>query len=357
MDELLKDIESRLFELIPAQLRQRKLERVAYALFLCYIDTTTNDHIPYPIVAFDDARKWMLEHHSADASHNLWQPQREMKRGTDFVEVPLADSSLRDRIESCYDAMDSDANDEIALLPFRKTMWRLANRLNAIDWKGVLAITDDFVVVATDWSGFWVEEDAKKSIPEPKKRLLESRRLFFGTGDRQSAAKTIEDYEQKLAGRPPEEQVGFWIREVQLLAEGKTGILKQNNWTALEGLTCLFPFGSAAVEPLLDLAVAIDAMPHEIKGRTAPSVEVLSRVFHILGVIEHADGAVEKRLRKMLDDSCRANEHRERWTETPFLCASLLWRLFNSYDFPSKDDGNVLCDWKEWLAAPYNHGS
>lgn len=63
-------------------------------------------------------------------------------------------------------------------MPFRAALHDAARELNALDWSGVLPHSDDFVVLAADYIGYWLEEDMAASIPEGRLAVLKSRGLL-----------------------------------------------------------------------------------------------------------------------------------------------------------------------------------
>ena len=330
-----------------------------YALILCYMDATNGFPMPYVLVVPDRVRQRAFERKGVQASWMIWSPIQMLSSLTGPIKQQDLECHWLDlMIRACYKILTDASNeeDEVQLRPLREMMWRIARKLNSLDWTGVLETTDDFVVFASDWSGFWVLEDLKNSLPAEKRRLLESRRLLFyeeTTGEKAEFDRQLAAVEGKLAGLTERRRIAFWIHELAHLAAGEDGLLTRRRWNESVALSRLRATGGAASLPLLDLAVRLDAMPHQsFDGQPSTSSEILEAVFSTLDDIGRADLKIETRLRKLLTDACKVNQGRERWTRTPFCCASSLWKLFH-YPPASTDILNVLCDAEKYLSVPF----
>ena len=55
---------------------------------------------------------------------------------------------------------------------------RVALQLNALDWRTMLQVTDDFIVFPADGSHSFCDDlgDMAASVPKPRLRLLQSRK-------------------------------------------------------------------------------------------------------------------------------------------------------------------------------------
>jgi hypothetical protein len=365
MDRLLAQIEAALIELIPAALKEKRISRPSYAVFLVYMDTTTNEYTPYLLVAMDALRQYALERRGESASFYIWRPVQELHyRKNEFFEVALTDRTLSKKVDKCYrllsEAPGADTvDDNVSLLPFRRMMRNVARQLNSYSWSDVLPTTDDFVVVATDWSGFWVGDDVPRSLPDDRRELLESRKLLFHEPteeEQELKRRRLDAVRKKLEIYNEPQRIKFWIQEVRKLARGQQGLLRDQHWTEKVALAELGTFKESAAIPLLDLAKELDALPHEQDGQVSVSAEVLGAVFDTIREIGFADAEIEHRLRDLLAASCRANESRTRWTNTPFHCADALASLIDGYDWPSRDMDDVLTDWQDQMRAPYRLG-
>jgi hypothetical protein len=174
---MLAEIEAELLVKLTQAVRQRNFQERAYAVLICYVDLTPERWLPpYPTV--------------------LWEKDRENRRGSDLWSLPdLPDAfqcampeseTLERRCSLVYDFLtqeDLDQPEEELILPFRKMVYRVSLILNRLDWSKILPVTDDFVVMASDWTSCWIEEDAKHSVPPAKQERLKQKGFYFNTYD------------------------------------------------------------------------------------------------------------------------------------------------------------------------------
>lgn len=357
LNKLLTEIESELVRLFPEAARAARVVEPVYALILCYIDTTTDDYMPYVVVCPERVRRRAMARKGADASWMIWSPIQNFSDSAPLLKQQyLEGTALQLMIRACYKLLTDASNedDDVQLRPFREMMWQVARILNDRDWRGVLDTTDDFVVIASDWSSFWAKEDATNSLPPGKRRLLEDRRLFYHEPTEQERAEFQQQLgavEAKLASQTERQRIAFWIHELAHLAAGEDCLLARRRWNESVALGRLAAVGQSASLPLLDLAARLDTMPDNIDGLRSTASEVLEAVLSTVGEVGRADTKVEARLRALLAASCRANQGQEKWSRTPFCCASSLWKLYG-YPPPSTDRGGVLCDAELYLSAP-----
>jgi hypothetical protein len=355
--KLLSEIEPELIRAFPLAAKAANISEPVYALILCYIDTTTNDYTPYVEVAPERVRRWAIERKGEEASWLIWRPRQELGgEGNLPKQQYVQGASLKTKIQACYKLLTAASNDDddVQLRPFREMMWRVARTLNDRAWSGILNTTDDFVVVASDWSSFWTKEDATNSLPPNKLRLLQTRRLFYHERTDEELADfqgQLSELEAKHSTETEGEQIAFWIDQVTQLAAGKPCLFREKGWSVSVAFERLKAIGLAASMPLLDLAVKVGAMPQQANGQRSAASVALEAVFSTVADIGCANPVIEKRLRTLLDAACKANQKRETWSRTPFLCAYCLARLFD-YPWPSTDHANVLSDVDKYLSAP-----
>jgi len=362
VDELLGVIEKELVRSYPLTAKAANVNESVYALILFYADTTTDDPMPYAEIAPECVRKWAVERTGDKAGWNIWKPGQEISGARRLVKsLGLQGDSLRANVRACYRLLSADdsVDDDVRLEPFRAMMCRVARTLNGHDWRGILNTTDDFAVIASDWTALWLREDAVNSLPPEKRSRLESRGLFFPEhteGEREEAARKFDAVQAELASRPEAERIAYWIGELDRLAAGERRLL--DDWAAsVSGvLRRLRAIGGSASPLLLDLAARLDALPGQTDGLPSPAAIVLSAAFETVQEIGRADQVVERSLRTLLAASCRANEGREFWSATPFRCAYCLARLFDGYDFPYRDSNGVLQEADTYLSAMFATG-
>lgn len=354
---LLSEIEAELIEMLPETAQAAHVDEPIYLLILCYIDTTTDEHSPFVAIVPERVRQRAIKRTGAEASRMIWFPRQLLGGSSALIrEQSLENPALQAKIETCYELLteNSSDDDDITLLPFREMFWRVARTLNERDWRGILNTTDDFVVAASDWSGFWSQEDLSNSLPSRNRHLLESRKLLFYQRTAEEIAeeqRQLETVMAELSSKTTKERIIFWIDELHLLSTEKTCLLSERGWTEKVALHQLQALGTVAIIPLLDLAEQLDAMPEVVEDQSSTAAEVLSAVFSTIEDIGRADAIVERRLRAMLASACKSNQNQPTWRDTPFLCAYALSRLFG-YPWPSRDYNHVLADADSYISVP-----
>src|SRR5262249_24922113 len=146
-----------------------KITDHVYALFIVYMDLSTDEYTPYLMVPRESVRREIVEREGpTDGSSIIWMPGHLSQFAR---EIKCEGPELRRKCQECYDLLTGDdwsGEDELdVLLPFRRSLYRVAQELNRRDWRNVLTATGDFVVVVSDWTGYRSVEDARASIPLP----------------------------------------------------------------------------------------------------------------------------------------------------------------------------------------------
>jgi hypothetical protein len=126
----------------------------------------------------EENRQAILNARGPQAVREIWTP--DMWRGgeMDYCE-PAAADELRGLSLSLLNIITGwDSSREAAVNKLlRGILHRAAMRLNAIDWSGVLSVTDDFVVMAIDNSEGPNPKDLKASVPPERFQLLKDRKI------------------------------------------------------------------------------------------------------------------------------------------------------------------------------------
>jgi hypothetical protein len=186
---LLAEIEETLVSKTPKAVAKLKVSEPAYAIFLWYDDSSScGDLAPYFGVGVESIRLVCAKRYDSRELVNdcIWRPQQVI---TELVpRGKFKDRIFINRCNRAYALMlaanktGEPLEDEGELLhPFRSMMHRVAFRLNEYEWGGLLRTLEEFVVVFLDQTGYWLEEDLKRSIPKAKLKLLQQRGLFFGS--------------------------------------------------------------------------------------------------------------------------------------------------------------------------------
>lgn len=138
-------VEERLLTLIPERVSALGLTEPAYVLVLAY-DGEGNDLFPPAVgVGLERERAAVLSERLEDARHRLWNPAEFSwyERGP----LVLDDAAL----EAACERLNAHVHREDAWDEARALLVRVAKRLLKLDWARRLPVTDDFLVLATDY--------------------------------------------------------------------------------------------------------------------------------------------------------------------------------------------------------------
>ena len=94
-------------------------------------------------------------------------------------------------------------------------IYRVCLSLNQLDWSKVLPVTDDFVVIASDWSaGFQIYKDALASLPKEKVRTLKKSGFFFNPASLPKPSRNQSRKLNSIRKKTSAEQADFWILQL-----------------------------------------------------------------------------------------------------------------------------------------------
>jgi hypothetical protein len=209
---LLDTIERNLTDWIPIGVKELGIKSPAYCLFLWYQDFS-DDFTPHYGIATQELLDAIEATHFEDPIDRfemIWRPQqcadldvpgRLVLDECDIVETEVEacyeilakqaeifeeesenenaleeDSELEDDLgdEEDLDEEDLDADEEAiekefqALAPFREMMHRVGKNLQQVDWKKIMPVSDNFIVLVGDYVGYWLAEDFEESVSLPK---------------------------------------------------------------------------------------------------------------------------------------------------------------------------------------------
>jgi hypothetical protein len=216
-----------------------------------------------------------------------------------------------------------------------------------LDWREYLQPTDDFVVIASDWTGCWVKEDAAASLLPQQRALLESRELFFNGPAVRAITKAlgkIDRLKAEIATRPVDEQVQYWIGQLDLLIRQEPCDVTEAGSDKGLAFGCLQEIGRPAIMPLLEF------VERQLDSQRGHRDTIRFLALKTVREIGQADAEVHRRLRNLLEMSCAANAGQPVWPITPFHCAMSLHELFPGYPKPAMAGNNVLADQEKFLA-------
>ena len=186
LERLLAEIERTLVAETPRAVAALKIREPAYAVFLWYDDSTVEDWALDFGIGLEAFRStWAKRRAEAstvteDLWEYLWRPQQVMEQLPPHGQ--FQDAAFTAKCAEAYELTFAANETEFPLederelmLPFRAMMCRAASRLNQHAWNTILNTTEQFVVLASDRLGHWVDEDLKQSIPPAKFELLRRR--------------------------------------------------------------------------------------------------------------------------------------------------------------------------------------
>lgn len=263
-------------------------------------------------------------------------------------------SAVHEKCDRAYRYLQdqwSDQDELQVLIPFRKMIYRVCLSLNELDWSTILPVTEDFVVVASDWStGCDIERDAKASVPPAKQKKLKSQGLFFNPEKLPKPKLPSASQLKTIAKKPVDEQIAFWISELDAQFFERDCESSQQGVGPKEIAKKLAKISSPAASALLDFIEAKAEVP-EWTTKVAksqfydqsPRSHVLGNVMEVLVPILSKSAKTESRLWKIFDASVKTNMPSKHWGNLPALLAFGIQEVFNKYTYwVVRGDENVI---------------
>lgn len=180
LKSLLDDVEELLIFEIPKTIREAKIKETVYCLLLQFsgVDTDPCGFSPPMILALDATRKNLLAQHANGANYDAWAIN-ELRNIPGTIELSCSDCELDEKLKLIFQLTIQSASNT-SYTPVRKMFQRVCLRLNALNWKGILRTTDDFVAFPCDNHGeLDPSQDVKASVPKDKIQLLLDRKLIW----------------------------------------------------------------------------------------------------------------------------------------------------------------------------------
>jgi hypothetical protein len=175
LKSLLQEAEDLLVAEIPRTIRAAKPKETVYGLLIQFtgVDTDLDGFAPPMFLPPDSLRRRLLAEHPKDPWY-LWAvPEWENDPGV--VRLNCKNAALDEKLHLIFQLTIVQAS-PTNYGPVRKMFQRVCARLNALDWKGILKTTDDFVVAPFDPHGEMdLKADLKACVPAEKLRLLVDR--------------------------------------------------------------------------------------------------------------------------------------------------------------------------------------
>lgn len=330
---LLKKIEHELIDLFPQAVRRRRIKEPAYGMLICYIDLTTDSYTPFAAVLPESHRARCVANRNVG---HIWSIAE-----LPTIECPLPrGAQIHGMCNAAYGFLSTNWNgkDEYeVILPFRKMIYQVCLALNKVDWSGYMPVTDDFTVMASDWSaGFFIQDDANASIPAAKKKRLLEEGFFFNPQalpKDPSLAPTSQI--TSIGKKSPDEQVAFWVSQLESLYEGRPCEAKASNLgekRVVERLLKLQAAGANALLVFLEQKAPIPEWTSK-KPPTSPWThgsrsDVLAATVEGLKESGLTEAENELRLWKAFERAVKTNQVAAFWGNLPALIAFCIQDLF-----------------------------
>jgi hypothetical protein len=180
----LKRVASRLVKLIPERVASLGLTDPAYCVFLLYEDGTSDDMTPTLMVGTKpllDACNDGLRDGIGDLANQgkAWYPQQCISAPFPGFPCPgerLTEVAEDTRICYRYEIIEpEDIRDDPAY--YREMLTKVARQLNKLNWREIVPVTEQFFVVATDYTACNLFEDLPKCVsPARFQKLREAYR-------------------------------------------------------------------------------------------------------------------------------------------------------------------------------------
>ena len=185
-DTVFTELEHRLIEVIPHVVGACEMAEPAYCLRVYYdsMDTPEDDYATRLRLLKASAREQAVATRGDHAPDGIW-----MADNTDDADVHGPNIFLKHDPEIrriCSEIFQLIVKDENATLrELRRTIQRVCQRLNQLDWTTIRSVTDDFVVFPADGSHTFYDDygDLVASVPPERIELLR-KRAYLGPADR-----------------------------------------------------------------------------------------------------------------------------------------------------------------------------
>ena len=167
-------IQEAMLKKIPELVKQAALDEPLYALLLCY--TEEDFATAWPPFLVWGRQSWRNQT-TEERGYMLWAPD-EIRGNSSAHELWLdCDDEIAGLCLRHKDLM----SDKDSYTSGKKVLLEVAKQLNALDWKAITAVTDDFVVVVADNScEIDPLKDMKKYLPPERLALLKTRGWLDG---------------------------------------------------------------------------------------------------------------------------------------------------------------------------------
>lgn len=179
----LKQLGPLLVEAIPPMIVARAIEQPICILRLYYFDTMVPSAYLRMQTVSEECRTDIFAERGRDAPFFLWASCEETGDSEIVLPPPRTTDKTHKRIAKLFEEVYAllTANEDKHMPRYRRIVQQVAVALNAMDWKPICPVSDDFVVLAADGSQHFDNDydDIVNSIPAERLQLLRSR-SFIG---------------------------------------------------------------------------------------------------------------------------------------------------------------------------------
>ena len=274
------------------------------------------------------------------------------KRGDDSIRLGLHANAVDSLLVADLDV----GVEERVILPFRKMIYRVCLQLNELDWSAILPVTEDFIVVASDWSGFWVHEDAEKSVPLARKRMLKKQGLFFNPEKLPEPKVASGNPIKGMGKKPVDQQLPYWISQLDSLANDDECDASRANWGINRIVGQCVKLGEAGGDALLGFVERCADRSEWKNGKSgnsqkdlSPRSEAQSRALEGFEICARKDDATENRLWAIFETAINVNKDCTYWGNLPARAAFAIYHIYGTkYNFwVTRDWNNVITSLEE----------
>jgi hypothetical protein len=171
LESLISGMRRKLLDAIPTALRKARIKTPVYCVAIVY-DTNADELPPQLAVGLDSERQARLSNADEFTKHLLWRPDEFDRYSTG--KVKLVAPNLEYESEKLLQMILMKG----ALWIPRRLLNEIAAELNTRNWGKIMPVTDDFIVYTVDDEGVDLNRNVKDGVPEPKRKLLQSRRVL-----------------------------------------------------------------------------------------------------------------------------------------------------------------------------------
>lgn len=175
----LKQMEGVLIGAVPEAVKRANITEPVYCLRIWYNGTDSSEEaIPHLLLVKESTRQKFLKEHGSShpviLSECLWCADEATFEDMSY-DVGLPNADLLKPYKVWYDYL-CEADDDEDLQPFREMVQRVSKKLNQLDWKTIIPVTDDFVVFPADGSHTFDDDlgDLQASISLDQWKRFES---------------------------------------------------------------------------------------------------------------------------------------------------------------------------------------